>query len=522
MSSASSTRTVNVRRLNLSSGLLVTLLTLLVLFAMFPIIQAANDDWQMFHHDLQHSGYSTSTAPKTKDRLWDYTTGGSLSSSPAVVGGKIYVGSTDNKVYCLDALTGALIWNFTTGGSITSSPAVANGSIYVGSTDNKVYCLDALTGALIWNFTTGGSITSSPAVANGSIYVGSFDRNIYCLNASTGATIWNYSTGEIVPCSPAVAYGNVYAGSGDRNVYCLNASTGAFVWNFTTGGGVFSSPALADSNVYVGSFGGKVYCLDAFTGAPAWNYTTGGLIASSPAIAYGNLYVDSADQKVYCLGPLLGISILSPESKTYAADSMALTFTTNKPTAWIGYSLDGQTNVTIIGNTTLTTLSDGTHELSIYANDTNGRMGVSTVHFTIDTTPPNIVNVFQNPSQTNVSPQDIVQVNATVTDYVSGVREVTLNYTSNSVTWTNFTMSNLEGNVWNASIPAFPYGTNVTYIIVAQDNAGNAITTLTMGYEFQYQVIPEFPALTIILPLFMISTLLAVAFHRRKQLRHQN
>lgn len=134
-----------------------------------------------------------------------------------------------------------------------------------------------------------------------------------------------------------------------------------------------------------------------------------------------------------------------------------------------------------------------------------------------DTTPPDIKDVSQTPSTGSVSPQDTVQVNATVTDNASGMKEATLSYASNDGAWTNVTMSNLVENVWSASIPAFPYGTNVTYIIIAQDNAGNAITTLGTAYEHQYVVIPEFPTPTIALPLFVISTLLAVAFHRRKR-----
>ena len=137
-----------------------------------------------------------------------------------------------------------------------------------------------------------------------------------------------------------------------------------------------------------------------------------------------------------------------------------------------------------------------------------------------DTTPPDVTDVSQTPSQVNVSPQDTVEVNATVTDNASGVQVVTLSYASNNGTWTNVTMSNLVENVWSASIPAFPYGTNVTYIIIAQDNAGNAITTLGTAYEHQYVVIPEFPTLTIALPLLLISTLLAIVFHRRRQSRH--
>ena len=48
-------------------------------------------------------------------------------SSPAVANGMVYVGSEDNNVYALNATTGAKLWSYTTGGEVLSSPAVANG-----------------------------------------------------------------------------------------------------------------------------------------------------------------------------------------------------------------------------------------------------------------------------------------------------------------------------------------------------------------------------------------------------------
>jgi len=101
--------------------------------------ESSVDWWPMFHHDLNHTGYSTSKAPKTNQTLWSYTTGGNVRSSPAVADGKVYVGSRDSKVYCLNASTGSLIWSYTTGGFVYSSPAVADGKVYVGSDDFMVY-----------------------------------------------------------------------------------------------------------------------------------------------------------------------------------------------------------------------------------------------------------------------------------------------------------------------------------------------------------------------------------------------
>jgi hypothetical protein len=141
------------------------------------------------------------------------------------------------------------------------------------------------------------------------------------------------------------------------------------------------------------------------------------------------------------------------------------------------------------------------------------------VYFVVDITPPNITNVSQNPPKNNVLPEDEVKINATVTDDLSEVKKVTLfySYANSSGTWLRVVdMTNLEGNIWNATIPAFPYCTNVTYTIMAEDKAGNTITTIEMGYEYQYHVIPEFPT-AIIMPLFMIATLLTIIVYKRKQ-----
>jgi len=280
--------------------------------------------WDMFHHDPTHIGYSDSAAPGTNQKLWSYATSGEVHSSPAVADGKVYVGSLDNSVYCLDALTGAKIWNYTTGNSVWSSPAVANAKVYVGSNDNRLYCLDALTGAQIWNYTTGYYVTSSPAVADGKVYVGSWDDKVYCLDASTGAQVWNYATGNYVRSSPAVVGGKVYAGSADHRVYCLDALTGVQIWNYTTGTSVFSSPAVVDDRVYVGSDDDRLYCLDAFTGTQIWSYTAGNHVDSSPAVADGKVYVGSWDNNVYCLDALTGAKIWNYTTSGWTFSSPAV------------------------------------------------------------------------------------------------------------------------------------------------------------------------------------------------------
>jgi hypothetical protein len=78
------------------------------------------------------------------------------------------------------------------------------------------------------------------------------------------------------------------------------------------------------------------------------------------------------------------ISNLSLENKTYNQDRLPLNFKVDESTSWIGYCLNGQANVTITENFTLTELPAGSHTLTIYANDTAGNMGASeTISFSI-------------------------------------------------------------------------------------------------------------------------------------------
>jgi hypothetical protein len=79
------------------------------------------------------------------------------------------------------------------------------------------------------------------------------------------------------------------------------------------------------------------------------------------------------------------IVILSPENKTYETADLPLNFTVNKPMKWAGYSLDEKENITVTGNSTITSLTDGFHSITVYANDTSGNIGASqTMNFSVD------------------------------------------------------------------------------------------------------------------------------------------
>lgn len=87
--------------------------------------------------------------------------------------------------------------------------------------------------------------------------------------------------------------------------------------------------------------------------------------------------------------PVPVVMILSPVQETYSSSDLSLDFTISKSVSWMGFSLDGQDNVTVAGNSTLTDLADGTHQIVVYVTDLAGQTGSSHIrYFTVDTSSP--------------------------------------------------------------------------------------------------------------------------------------
>jgi hypothetical protein len=113
------------------------------------------------------------------------------------------------------------------------------------------------------------------------------------------------------------------------------------------------------------------------------------------------------------------ISIMSPEPKKYSVNTLSLTFNISELTAWIGYSIDERDNITIFGNTTLASLSDGPHNLTVCATDIYGNTGISVmVLFSVDTISP-IISVL-SPQNQNYTSTD-VPLTFTVNEFTSQI-----------------------------------------------------------------------------------------------------
>jgi hypothetical protein len=135
--------------------------------------------------------------------------------------------SKDGFLYNLGQSHGNIIWKKEIGSSV-SSPAVSGGKIFVGTgemnKEGKFLCLDS-DGDIIWEFTPNGAVQGSPAVAENFVYFGTNVKNgtVYCLDRDNGQSIWQYRVWpeQYIISSPVVVDEKMLIASDNGRLYCF-------------------------------------------------------------------------------------------------------------------------------------------------------------------------------------------------------------------------------------------------------------------------------------------------------------
>ncbi len=163
------------------------------LLTMNPSARAA--DWPQFMHDSAHTGNAEDEALKLPLRLVaQVKLEDAVMTSPAVVGGRIYVVDQMGTAYCVDPAARRIVWKSSPEGeaamgSNTSSPCVAKGRVYYGTTAGNLHVLDAGDGKLVKTVKVGSPIISAITSADASVYFQAMDAVVRCLDLD-GSEKW--------------------------------------------------------------------------------------------------------------------------------------------------------------------------------------------------------------------------------------------------------------------------------------------------------------------------------------------
>ena len=92
--------------------------------------------------------------------------------------GKVVFGDISGNVTALNAQNGSKAWSYNTGGSVFSSAAAFGDRVYVGSNSDKLYALDINTGNPAWQLTLEGDIIATPAITGERLIVPTAAGNV--------------------------------------------------------------------------------------------------------------------------------------------------------------------------------------------------------------------------------------------------------------------------------------------------------------------------------------------------------
>ena len=138
----------------------------------------------------------------------------SLETTPIVVDGVMYVTTSFNHVYAIDAKTGEMFWHYKHKmGPVTTyccgpnnrGVAIHKDKVFMGTLDAKLVALDAKTGSLLWETQIaepelGYSETMAPTAVDGKILIGTNGGEygirgfVRAYDAETGKMLWNFHT----------------------------------------------------------------------------------------------------------------------------------------------------------------------------------------------------------------------------------------------------------------------------------------------------------------------------------------
>ncbi|GEM_PF-2146990 len=255
---------------------------------------------------------------------WTASINGAILDTPQVANGLVYVLSDDlqdeqSTLYALNAASGREQWSHSQQ-TLSGSPTIANGSVYLHSDDGIVYALDARSGHQLWSAPVAADFGFiPPVVANHMIYITSQNQaqtasTLVALDAASGRQEW-VAAGEAYAITQlTAANGMVYltGDNDDQQVWALDAFSGKTIWSaqfpgppnthFMTSLQVVNSVAyIDDGGFYAGDDTappGTLYALDARTGQQLWSTST---VTAEPTIANGEVYVYSGNGNLSAL-----------------------------------------------------------------------------------------------------------------------------------------------------------------------------------------------------------------------------
>lgn len=266
---------------------------------------------------------------KAANPQWDeFSVGGGL----AIAGDKLIIASGFAYVAGLNLADGKEAWRLRVDSPLSSSPAILGNRAFLTSTNNDFYAVDTDTGQIIWNdqalAETARVLSSpSPAVNQDLLVVGYSSGELIAYLPANGRRLWTdtlTSTGRYTPLSaindiagkPTIQDGIVYVASHSGILTAIDARSGTRLWSKTFGSR--QGPVIGGDYLYVVGTNSKVIAANKIDGKIAWvrdlpefkdNNRDQRIVWTGPLIASDRLVITSSDGDVIALSPQDGSTV---------------------------------------------------------------------------------------------------------------------------------------------------------------------------------------------------------------------
>lgn len=166
--------------------------------------------------------------------------------------------SSLNQINAANVKRIAPVWVFQTGdyeGGLQATPLVEDGVMYLSTSRNRVFAIDAVTGREIWRYnyplprnfqTFYGPWNRGVALGQGRVFLGTLDNHVVALDQKSGRELWRANVEDANQCgcnitgAPLVVKDKVVAGvtGGDSAhrgyITAFDVKTGRMSWRFWT------------------------------------------------------------------------------------------------------------------------------------------------------------------------------------------------------------------------------------------------------------------------------------------------
>ena len=246
-----------------------------------------------------------------------------------VVGDYVVVRGTDNRLFCVRALSGERLWSRPVAaahetvwrpaldgdtlwmattthllgvGAATgkaawsrdldfppSGPVATNGThCFVPDAKGWLQAVAVVGRTPSWGRWTDSTMTAGPVVDSGAVYFASQSGVVYASAQNVRRVLWRYRTEGAVTADLRLGRGGVVlAASHDYSVYAFSGSTGEMVWRFNAGEPVAKPAYTVGDQVYVFRDVGGMTALDVADGSALWELASGAdFVSAGPETVY--------------------------------------------------------------------------------------------------------------------------------------------------------------------------------------------------------------------------------------------